>query len=56
MTESKPKTVLDEELFPIMGWPGPSGDLIRDDVMRDMAEAGFTSVTLTQAPISVWKP
>lgn len=42
MTELRPKTVLNEDLFPIMGWPGPCEALIKDDVMRDMAEAGFT--------------
>ena len=34
--------VLDEDLFPIVGWAGPGGDMIRDDIMAGMAEAGFT--------------
>ena len=35
--------VLDEDAtIPIVGWGGPSGDMIRPEVMRDMAEAGFT--------------
>jgi hypothetical protein len=36
------KTVLDEELFPIVGWAGLEGEMLRPDTMRDMAEAGFT--------------
>ena len=36
------ENILDEEAFPIVGWAGPGGDLIRDDVMAGMAEAGFT--------------
>ncbi|MCL5996456.1 MAG: hypothetical protein M1546_10450, partial [Chloroflexi bacterium] len=35
-------TILDDDRFPIVGWAGPSGDMIRPDVMRGMAEAGFT--------------
>lgn len=35
-------TVLDDGVFPIVGWAGPGGDLIRPDVMQGMAEAGFT--------------
>ena len=35
-------TVLDDAVFPIVGWAGPSGDMIRPDVMAGMAEAGFT--------------
>jgi len=35
-------TVLDEGVFPIMSWAGPSGDMIRPDIMQDLAEAGFT--------------
>lgn len=35
-------TVLDEELFPIVGWAGLSGDMIRRDTMLDMRKAGFT--------------
>lgn len=34
--------ILQEEVFPIVGWAGPGGDMIRDDVMAGMAEAGFT--------------
>lgn len=34
--------VLEEEIFPILGWAGPGGDMIREDVMGGMAEAGFT--------------
>jgi len=36
------KNVLDESIFPIVGWAGPSDDMIRPDVMAGMAEAGFT--------------
>lgn len=32
----------DDQTIPIMGWVGPSGELIRPDVMQAMAEAGFT--------------
>ena len=32
-------TVLDDGVFPIVGWAGPGGDLIRPDVMQGMAEA-----------------
>jgi len=35
-------TVLEDGVFPIMGWAGPSNEMIREDVMRGMAEAGFT--------------
>jgi hypothetical protein len=35
-------TVLDEPIFPIVGWAGPSDDMIRPYVMAGMAEAGFT--------------
>jgi hypothetical protein len=34
--------ILHEDIFPIVGWAGPSGEMIRPDVMCDMAEAGFT--------------
>ncbi len=34
--------ILEEGVFPIVGWAGPGGDMIRDDVMAGMAEAGFT--------------
>jgi hypothetical protein len=34
--------ILDEEIFPIVGWAGPGGELIRDDIMAGMAAAGFT--------------
>lgn len=37
-----PAHVLDEDVFPIVGWAGPGGDLIRPDIMAGMAEAGFT--------------
>ena len=36
------KSVLDDGVFPIMGWAGPSEGMIREDVMRGMAQAGFT--------------
>ena len=36
------KTILDVDPFPIMGWAGPAGEMIRDDVMRGMAEASMT--------------
>jgi len=34
--------ILDEDAFPIVGWAGPGGEMIREDVMAGMAEAGFT--------------
>jgi hypothetical protein len=34
--------ILEEETFPIVGWAGPGGEMIRDDVMAGMAAAGFT--------------
>lgn len=34
--------ILDEDVFPIVGWAGPGGDMIRPDVMAGMAAAGFT--------------
>ncbi len=34
--------ILDDDRFPIMGWAGPSGDMIRPDVMLGMSAAGFT--------------
>jgi len=34
--------ILDEDVFPIVGWAGPSGGMVREDVMAGMAEAGFT--------------
>lgn len=34
--------ILDEEVFPIVGWAGPGGELIRPEVMAGMAAAGFT--------------
>lgn len=37
-----PDHILEEEVFPIVGWAGPGGDLINDKVMAGMAEAGFT--------------
>lgn len=36
------QTILNGESFPIVGWAGPSGEMLRPDVMRGMAEAGFT--------------
>lgn len=33
--------MLDEPIMPILGWPGPSEDMLRDDVMKGMADAGF---------------
>lgn len=41
--------ILTEETFPIVGWAGPGGDMIRDDVMAGMAEAGFTVICATSA-------
>jgi hypothetical protein len=35
-------SVLDEDVFPIVGWAGVSGDMVRPDTMCAMAEAGFT--------------
>ena len=35
-------SVLDDGVFPIVGWAGPSKEMIRDDVMAGMREAGFT--------------
>jgi len=40
--DRRPSTVLDEDMFPIVGWAGPSGDMIRLEIMRDMRKAGFT--------------
>lgn len=40
--DPKPGTALDEDLFPIVGWAGLSGEMIRSDTLRDMAQAGFT--------------
>ncbi|MFC1452005.1 hypothetical protein ACFLSJ_01520 [Verrucomicrobiota bacterium] len=34
--------ILEEDVFPIVGWAGPGGEMIRDEVMAGMAEAGFT--------------
>lgn len=34
--------VLEDGAFPIMGWAGPGNEMIREDVMRGMVEAGFT--------------
>jgi len=42
MLEEGSHTVLDEDVFPIVGWAGPSGEMIRDEIMAGMAEAGFT--------------
>ncbi|MBI2191631.1 MAG: hypothetical protein HYU36_06585 [Planctomycetes bacterium] len=35
-------TILEEDVFPIVGWAGPGDNMIRDDVMAGMAQAGFT--------------
>ena len=35
-------TVLDDDVFPIVGWAGLSGDRITPETMRDMRKAGFT--------------
>jgi hypothetical protein len=35
-------TVLDEDVFPIVSWGGPSGEMLRPDILCGMAEAGFT--------------
>lgn len=35
-------SVLEDGIFPILGWAGPSDDMIRPDIMAGMAEAGFT--------------
>jgi hypothetical protein len=37
----RPYILDDDSTIPIVAWIGPSGDLIRPNVMRDMAEAGF---------------
>lgn len=43
-------SVLDEPMIPILGWAGPSGEMIRDDVMNGMAESGFNlSLSSTSA-------
>ncbi|MFH1566550.1 MAG: hypothetical protein ABIL09_01020, partial [Gemmatimonadota bacterium] len=34
--------ILDEDVFPIVGWAGPGNEMIREDVMAGMSEAGFT--------------
>ncbi|MFC1526243.1 hypothetical protein ACFL6X_05460 [Candidatus Latescibacterota bacterium] len=34
--------ILEEGAFPIVGWAGPGGEMIREEVMAGMAEAGFT--------------
>lgn len=35
-------TVLDQEAFPIVGWAGLSGPMLREKTLRDMRAAGFT--------------
>lgn len=35
-------TILQDGPFPIVGWAGPGGDMLRPDVMRGMAAGGFT--------------
>jgi len=37
----------DDSAIPVMAWVGPSGDMIRPDVMHAMAEAGF-NLSLSQ--------
>ncbi len=34
--------ILQDGVFPIVGWAGPGGEMIREDVMTGMATAGFT--------------
>lgn len=34
--------ILNEDVFPIVGWAGPGDAMIRADVMHGMADAGFT--------------
>ncbi|TFG73731.1 MAG: hypothetical protein E4H27_00245 [Anaerolineales bacterium] len=34
--------ILNEDVFPIVGWAGPGDTMIRADVMHGMADAGFT--------------
>lgn len=36
------ESILNDDTFPIVGWAGPGDEMIRSDVMRGMAEAGFT--------------
>ncbi|MFA6108895.1 MAG: hypothetical protein WDA75_09000 [Candidatus Latescibacterota bacterium] len=42
--------VLQDGIFPIVGWAGPGGEMIRDEVMAGMAEAGFTVSHSAPAP------
>jgi hypothetical protein len=42
MTQAKQETILDSDLFPVVGWAGPGGPMLRPDVMSGMAAAGFT--------------
>lgn len=35
-------TILADQTFPIVGWAGPGGEMIRPEVMAGMREAGFT--------------
>ena len=36
-------TILDDgSVFPIVNWGGPSGDMLRPDILADLADAGFT--------------
>ena len=34
--------ILDDGVFPIVGWAGPSDEMIREDILSGMVEAGFT--------------
>lgn len=36
------KSILEDGVFPVLGWAGPGDEMIRQDVMSGMAEAGFT--------------
>jgi len=46
----KGKCVLDEPVLPILGWPGPSADMITDKIMHDMSEAGFNLSLSSTSP------
>ena len=36
------RTILETDAFPIVGWAGPTGAMLRPDVMRGRSAAGFT--------------
>lgn len=40
--EPSSSSILDEPVFPIVGWAGPNGPQINDRVMEGMHQAGFT--------------